>query len=276
MMASEAAVVSQTIDGTTITIEYSRPSLRGRDARTEMFGDQIPWGAAWTPGANEATTIEADKGFTLSDTPVPAGRWSVWMVVGPDDWELVLDPRDDLYHTDHPKPADDQIRIPIRTRRALDVMETLTWSFPAVRAGGADLRMQWGDIAVDLTVDVESTVRLTLETDEARPYVGSWTVERLASAFGDEGAFETEVRHTDGVLVGTLAFGDDFVEEVAFVPAADQVFRLGFMINGELAEVMAWTFVEFVMDDDGRAGSFEFRDPDDALLMRGRRVQPPS
>jgi hypothetical protein len=59
ILASEAATVSQTIDGPALTIDYSRPSLRGRDVHVDLFGDQIPWGQAWTPGANTATTIES-------------------------------------------------------------------------------------------------------------------------------------------------------------------------------------------------------------------------
>lgn len=38
MLASEPATVTQTIDGTVISIEYSRPSLRGRP---ELWGNQI-------------------------------------------------------------------------------------------------------------------------------------------------------------------------------------------------------------------------------------------
>ena len=110
--ASEHATISQTIDGTTITIEYSRPSLRGRTIRGELFGDQIAWGHTWTPGANWATLFEANKDVVLDGVPVPAGRYSVWMKVDPDVWEVVLDPRDSLYHVARPEPSDDQIRFP--------------------------------------------------------------------------------------------------------------------------------------------------------------------
>jgi len=271
MFASEAATVSQTIDGTTITIDYSRPSLRGRDVHVDLFGDQIPWGQAWTPGANTATTIASTKDFVISGAPVPAGRWSVWMVPGPEDWELVLDPRDDLYHTAHPMPADDQIRVGIESRRTSDSAETLSWTFTTVRRDGAELRMQWGDIAVDLVVEVEPTLRVTMSPEEAAAYVGIWTVERLGSEYIDEGTFETDVRMIGDLLVGTFDFGNNIIEDVAFVPAAEQVFRLGFLINGELAEVMDWTFVEFQTDGEGRAMSFDFRDSGDVLMMKGQR-----
>ena len=51
-MASEKGSVIQTVDGTTITIEYYRPVARGRTP----FPDVVHWGRMWTPGANWATT----------------------------------------------------------------------------------------------------------------------------------------------------------------------------------------------------------------------------
>ncbi len=45
---SEAGVTAQTVDGTTLTIDYSRPSARGR----ALFGELVPWDVVWTPGAN--------------------------------------------------------------------------------------------------------------------------------------------------------------------------------------------------------------------------------
>ncbi len=52
--ASERSTVSQTVDGTVITIDYSRPQLRGR---TDRWGGEVPWGKKWTPGGNWATNI---------------------------------------------------------------------------------------------------------------------------------------------------------------------------------------------------------------------------
>ena len=44
--ASEKATVSQTVDGTVVTVEYSRPSARGR----EIFGALVPVGEGLDAG----------------------------------------------------------------------------------------------------------------------------------------------------------------------------------------------------------------------------------
>ena len=56
--------VTQTLDGTTITIDYARPRTRDRQV---LFGDQLFWGHVWTPGANDATTIEFNKDINQDD-----------------------------------------------------------------------------------------------------------------------------------------------------------------------------------------------------------------
>ena len=106
--ASELGTVGQTIDGTIIAIEYSRPRARGRDS---LFGGVVHWGEHWTPGANWATTFEVNRDIELNGHPVAAGKYSVWMVVQPDEWVIYLDPEARAFHTDPPDSTDVQIRF---------------------------------------------------------------------------------------------------------------------------------------------------------------------
>src|ERR671912_35798 len=75
--ASEIGTMSQIIDGTKITMEYSRPRVRGRDP---LFGTRIVrWDEVWTPGANWATTFDVTKDLTLGGQRVPKGKYSMWI-----------------------------------------------------------------------------------------------------------------------------------------------------------------------------------------------------
>src|SRR5215211_700463 len=109
--ASERAVVSQTIDGTVFTIDYARPRVRGR---SPIFGGVVHWGEVWTPGANWATTLEVTRDAQLDGHPVPKGKYSMWMVVSPSTWTMVLDTTWQRYHTEAPDSAAGQVRIPVR------------------------------------------------------------------------------------------------------------------------------------------------------------------
>ena len=85
-MASEKGTVSQTIDGTTITIEYSRPVARGRTP----FPDVVHWGRMWTPGANWATTIDVDRPVLVNGDSLPKGKYSIWMIPAQGSWTVMF------------------------------------------------------------------------------------------------------------------------------------------------------------------------------------------
>src|SRR6187551_3990101 len=80
--ASPAAKVSQTIGVSTITVNYSRPSVKKR----EIWGNLVPYGwnvqsfggqkeAPWRAGANENTIIEFSHDATVEGKAVPAGSY---------------------------------------------------------------------------------------------------------------------------------------------------------------------------------------------------------
>ena len=115
--ASEISTMSQVIDGTTLTVRYSRPRVRGRNP---LFGTvAVHWGEVWTPGANWATTLETDKAITLDGRAVPRGKYSVWFVVRQSgDWTMVLDPKWKQFHHTPPDSNPSQVRFAVHTREA--------------------------------------------------------------------------------------------------------------------------------------------------------------
>jgi Protein of unknown function (DUF2911) len=146
---SQHGTVSQTVDQTTITIAYDRPVARGR----ELFGGIVPWGHAWTPGANWATTIEFDRDVTVEGHAVPAGSYSIWTIPGADEWTFILSKRDRVFHTRYPK-GQDLVRFTVRPI-AGEHMETLAWYFPVVAADHAVLHLHWGTTVVAVAIGVE-------------------------------------------------------------------------------------------------------------------------
>ena len=138
--ASQHGIVAQTVDSTTIRVEYFRPIARGR----LLFGGVVPWGHMWTPGANWATTLDVDRPVFLMGEPLRAGKYSVWLIPRVDiEWTLVLSRSAILYHTQPPLPEEDQLRVLLKPQVGTHA-EVLTWSFPAVAADRTTLQMQWG------------------------------------------------------------------------------------------------------------------------------------
>jgi hypothetical protein len=173
--ASERANFTQIVSGTEIEIAWSRPSLRGREV---IFGRQIPWGEVWTPGANMATTIRFSKDVVLSGTPVPAGRYSVWLrVMEAEPWRLALHADTMLPHSAHPPIEEAVLHVGVERGRIEDVQESLEWDLDRIRLDGAELVMHWGRDRVMIPLEVDPGIALATPVADALPIVGDWVYD---------------------------------------------------------------------------------------------------
>ena len=265
--ASEPAMVAQTIDGTRLTVEYSRPRARSRDS---LYGKIVTWGEVWTPGANWATTFEASKNVRVNGRPLPAGKYSVWIVVrkeGP--WTLVLDPRHRRFHTMHPDSTAEQVRVDV-ARSATPFTEALTWSFSGLSPEGATLTMEWGTVRVPIEIKVTSSMSLLTAPEKAAPILGEYT-------FAWSGGPETGkpitlyITHESGSLMGRWDPAP-FPEWDRFflIPLPDGAFVPGFLEKGKLYDVERDMVFEFVTDG-GKATEFKVRAEKDQVIASGKR-----
>jgi hypothetical protein len=265
--ASEPASVSQTVDGTKISLEYSRPRARERDT---LFGKVVHWEEVWTPGANWATTLEVSKNVKVNGKPLAKGKYSVWLVVKPkDDWILVLDSRHRRFHMQPVDSTADQFRLPVK-RQIGPFTEVLTWSFSAIRADGATLGMQWGTTSVPLDITVEPSYDMTLAPARAAPFLGDYTFE-WSGGPGAGKAISLFVTHENGSLMGRwdpapFPEWDRFV----LIPIASEWFVPGFLEKGKLYDVEKSMVFEF-KTVGGTAAEFRVRSEDDQVIATGKR-----
>ncbi|MDQ6611731.1 MAG: DUF2911 domain-containing protein [Gemmatimonadota bacterium] len=168
-MASERATVSQLVDGTRLTVDYSRPRARGR---TNIYGGLEQYNSAWTPGADQATTLDITRPVHVLGHAVPKGKYSLWLVLREQGaWTLVLDPRPALFHTAHPDSTREQIRAPIMPINVPHT-EILTWTFSAVTISSATLEMRWGTKGIAVPIEITPTYPLTVNAAEVAPLIG--------------------------------------------------------------------------------------------------------
>jgi hypothetical protein len=268
--ASEIGTMSQIIDGTKITMEYSRPRARGRNP---LFGTPIVrWDEVWTPGANWATTFDVTKDVTLGGRRVPKGKYSVWMVVKQDgNWTTVLDPDVRRYHMEPPDSSATQVRIPVRPREG-PFTEVLTWAVPEISATGGTLTMSWGTTVVAMPIAVEPSLRMTMSAADAAPYIGRY--EYVVRIGADSGKRSTlVVTHRDSTLEGRWEPNDPYFRTFALIRIAPHWFAPGvYDRQGRIYEVYKpeMTF-EFTVAD-GKATSLQVRTEDDKVEAAGKRL----
>jgi len=81
---SPASTLTQVVGLTDISVEYSRPSMRGR----EVFGNLVPYGAMWRTGANKNTIVSFSTDVTLGGQKVKAGEYAVFTKPSASTWEI--------------------------------------------------------------------------------------------------------------------------------------------------------------------------------------------
>lgn len=264
--ASERAMVGQTIDGTVITVDYSRLNLRGR---TNIYGGVIPWGKVWT-GANWAMTLEASKDITIGGHELPAGTYSVWLEVQPDEWTAIFDPEPRRFHLFPPPPSDDQVRFPV-TPHDVATTELLTWSFDEVTATGGMLTMAWADKAVSFEIGVEPTHDIRVSEDFARPFVGAYRLA-MGPVLGGR-TVDFTIRYAGDRLEATWSGAPNpALTTIWLVHIGSDVFFPVETRNGEMADMLVDLWLEFAKNEDGEITGFEMRALDDELWATGQRV----
>ena len=83
---SPASEIEQMVGLTEIEIEYSRPSMRGR----EVFGNLVPFGKVWRTGADNSTKISFDTDVIISGKIIQSGTYSIFSIPNKESWEIIF------------------------------------------------------------------------------------------------------------------------------------------------------------------------------------------
>jgi tetratricopeptide (TPR) repeat protein len=148
---SPAGSVTQTIGISTVTVNYSRPSVKGR----EVWGALVPYGwnvqafgagnnAPWRAGANENTVIRLSHAATVEGQQVPAGAYGLFFVINKDNsGELILSKDNRSWGSFWYDPKQDLFRAPIQVRDMPASTELLTYDFINTQKNSAELVLNW-------------------------------------------------------------------------------------------------------------------------------------
>jgi hypothetical protein len=142
---SPPMTVSQKIGGTTITINYSQPSVNGRTIGVDLepMPDKI-----WRAGANEATVFEVDKDVLVEGKLLPAGKYSFYILQqGGKSWNIIFNKSWNQWGTNY-KEEDDIFRVPVRGAKPPEFVEKLVYS---INEDGY-VSLFWGDKQINFQV----------------------------------------------------------------------------------------------------------------------------
>lgn len=139
--------IEQKVGLTSVIVEYSRPSMKGR----KIFGGLEAYGKVWRTGANENTKITFSTDFMLDGKSLQKGTYALYTIPNKTTWDVILYTDTNNWGTpakwDENKVAAKVTVTPINM--PMDV-ETFTITFDDLTNNSAVLGILWENVYVPL------------------------------------------------------------------------------------------------------------------------------
>ncbi|WP_339884865.1 DUF2911 domain-containing protein [Polaribacter vadi] len=142
---SPAQKIVQTVGLTEVTVEYSRPSMKGR----KIFGGLEDYGKVWRTGANANTTLTFSTDFMVDGNTLKAGTYALYTIPGEKSWDVML--YTDATNWGAPAKWDEAKVAAKVTVDAIEIpmnIETFTISFDDLTNNSAVLGIMWENVYV--------------------------------------------------------------------------------------------------------------------------------
>jgi hypothetical protein len=153
--ASPPAETSVAVNGKTVTIKYSAPSLRGRD----VFGPNGPVRKdstypVWRAGANSATTLHTEADLDINGLAVPKGDYTLFVLLEEGKWQLIVNKQTGQWGLAYDK-AQDLGRVPMTMSKPPAPVETFKITLSSAGGNRGKLQMEWADVVASVPFTVK-------------------------------------------------------------------------------------------------------------------------
>lgn len=148
---SPSSTIEQKVGLTDVTLEYSRPGMRGRT----IFGDLVPYDKMWRTGANSNTKITFSQSVTIGGTELKAGSYAIYTKPGEASWDVYF--YTDTNNWGIPQEWDEsKVAATINVPAVENAMttETFTLSVDDLSNSGATLGIKWENTYVGVPFEV--------------------------------------------------------------------------------------------------------------------------
>jgi hypothetical protein len=147
---SPPATAEVTLKNKKITIDYSRPSLKGRKVGQEL----APYGKVWRTGANEATALNTEIDLNIGGVKVPAGKYTLYTLPSEGTWKLIINKQTGQWGTKYDE-SQDLARVDMKKSPLQQPVEQFTISFDKKNENTATLNLDWENTRVSVEIKAE-------------------------------------------------------------------------------------------------------------------------
>lgn len=154
--------IDQKVGLTDVSLEYSRPSMKGRT----IYGGLVPYDQVWRTGANANTKITFGDDVTIGDGTLKAGSYAIYTKPGVDKWEVMF--YSDANNWGTPQEWDEakvaaKLVVPVYPMSM--PVETFTMTFDDLKNDSVNLGIIWENtyVAVPIGFMTDKMVTASIE-----------------------------------------------------------------------------------------------------------------
>lgn len=160
---SPSSVLKQTVGITEITIDYSRPSAKGRT----IFGDLVPYGKVWRLGANGCTKITTSTDIMIGESNLKAGTYAIFAIPNKDgNWSIVFNTNTKQWGAGEYNDSLNVVLFDTKSKK-VDFTETFSISINTIALNSATLSFQWENTLIEVPFKINTNEMVKLSITEA-------------------------------------------------------------------------------------------------------------
>ncbi|WP_158977482.1 DUF2911 domain-containing protein [Cellulophaga sp. L1A9] len=165
---SPAAKVMQVVGLTDVTLDYSRPAMRGRT----VFGNLVPFDKMWRTGANKNSIVTFSNDVKVGGKALKAGSYAIFTIPGEAVWEVNFYTDTENWGTPQSWDASKVAAvIKVDPSKITEKVESFTMAITAITGDGANLEITWENtkVAIPFTVPTDAAVSSAIDKVLAGP-----------------------------------------------------------------------------------------------------------
>jgi hypothetical protein len=156
---SPTGKIMQAAGLTDITIEYSRPSAKGR----KVYGGLVPFNELWRTGANGSTKVTFSEDVVIMGNKLPKATYALYAIPSEKQWTIIFHKNLEHWGIDDYKQEEDICRVMVSTKSNSTNVETFTMSVDNIKNTSCEITLAWENTSVSIPVSLNTDERMTTD-----------------------------------------------------------------------------------------------------------------
>lgn len=169
---SPVGKISQNVGLTDISIEYSRPSMKGR----KVFGGLVPYNELWRTGANASVKVTFSENVKVGGQDLKKGTYALYTIPGEKEWTVIFHKNLEHWGIDDYKQEEDACRFVVKSMTNSNSVESFTMGIDNLKNGSCEITLAWDktSVAIPVTLNTDETMVGSIKKAMDGPSAGDY------------------------------------------------------------------------------------------------------